>query len=313
MWKKTLAITLGAAGLLGAAAPQLEPSAVLLENGPHKVTMLDFEAAMTRFPEDLRLTARANPETIITLIDSLFLNRVLAARALEAKVDQDPIVRQRLEHFRESFLAQKYLDYVESNVKIPNLEARASELYRAEPKKYTEAPTASVQHVLVSLRGRTADAAKARAEEARARLASGADFKDIVKQYTEDPSARINNGELGWLREIDLEPSLGAAAFKLPIGTWSEPIQTQAGFHLLRVTERKAGRLVPFAEVKESIIAEETKRLKQRAVDNEVNRIRTDQQNISYPDRVRALKSDIDPRKIDSAARDAIERFKNQR
>jgi peptidyl-prolyl cis-trans isomerase C len=313
MWKKPVAGALACALLTCAAAPALDPQAVLLENGPVAINALDFEAAMTRFPEELRLVAQANPETIMTLIDSLFVNRVLARRAMEAKLDQDPLVKQRLEHFRESFLAQKYLDHVERNVRVPNLEARAQELYKADPKRFTEGPAQFMRHVLVGLRGRTPEQATARALEARTKLAQGAPLRDVVRQYSEDPSARVNYGELGWIREGDIEPALVAAASKAPLNTWTDPIITASGAHLVLVTERKPGGLRKFEEVKDIIIKEETVKLRQRAVDEEVKAIRSDPKNLIHADRVKSLKTEVDITKVDRAAREAIEHFKKER
>src|SRR4051812_48709313 len=90
----SLAATHGCA--IGASREKPPPDAVLLENGAAKVTVQDFDAAMTRFPENIREEARAYPNIIIRNLDVLFVNRVAAQRAKAAGLDQDPLTQQRM-------------------------------------------------------------------------------------------------------------------------------------------------------------------------------------------------------------------------
>ena len=296
-----------------ALAATLDPSTVLLENGPVKVTVEDFEAAMTRFPEYLREEARANPETILKVIDAIFVNRTLAQRASAEKVEDDALFRKRLEQLREGYFAQKYLEIVEKKTVVPALEKRAEELYKADPKRFTEPARISPSHIVISMQGRTPEMAKARAEEARAKLVAGADFTTVAKQYSDDPGYARHRGELGWVKAADIEPALAEVAFALKPGELSQPIVTRNGVHLVRVKERRELMLRSFAEVKDAIIEEETDRLRKRATEAEIAKIRNNQANTVYADRVEALKSHIDPEKIDKAHRDAIEKVQTQR
>lgn len=312
MWKITSACAMAFAACTAFAAPA-DPSTVLLENGPVKVTVEDFEAAMTRFPEHLRDEARANPETILKIIDAVFVNRTMAQRATAAKVEDDPLLRKRIEQLREGFLAGKYLEIVENKTVVPALEKRAEELYKSDPKRFTDVAMISPSHIVISLQGRTPQMAQARAEEARAKLLAGEDFTAIAKQYSDDPNFGRHLGELGWVKASDIEPALAEVAFKLKPGEWSPPVATRGGVHLIRVKERREARLRPFVEVKGAIIEEEADRLRKRATESEIAKVRNNPANTVYADRVEALKSHIDPAQIDKAHRDAIEKVQNQR
>lgn len=312
--RKAIAIAALVAGAGAvAAAPSLAPGTVLLENGPNKITAADFEASMTRFPEYLREEARANPETIMKMIDALFVNRVLAERAAKAGIADDPLVKQRLEQLKEGYLAQKYLEHVEKQYKPPNLEARARDLYKADPKRFTEPATATVSHIVVGLGGRTPEMARQRAAEAHAKLASGAPFGEVAVQYSDDPNVKTHRGELGALRLADLDPDMGPRVFALREGELSEPIVTRRGVHVVRVTARKPERQRTFDEVKASIIEEEADKLRKRATEDVLREIRNSASNVIYPERVQALKSDIDPKLINRAHREAIEKVEIQR
>lgn len=292
---------------LAMAAP--DRSTVVLENGANKITVEDFDAAMTRFPEYLREAARAQPEINLKLIDSLFVNRVLAQKAAAAGLADDPLVQKRLEQLREAFLAQKYLDHVEANARIPNLEARAQELYKADPKRFSQPAGATVSHILVSYRRRSPQAARERALEARAKLAAGESLEKVAKEYSDYSNPALPPGELGFVRTTDVEPELARAIMSTRIGDWSEPIETRSGMHLVRVKDRKEARIPPFEEVKAAIIEEEADKLRKRAANEALSAVRNDPANTVYPDRVEALRSKVDPNSISRAHREAIEKI----
>lgn len=294
------------------AASKIDPATVVLENPEAKVTALDFDAAMTRFPDNLRDEARAYPDTIMKMIDALFVNRVLAERAKKEGIDKDPLVRQRMEQVAEAYLAQKYLEVIEKRTPLPNLDVRAEELYKADPKRFTDPPTASVSHLVVGLQGRSPEMALARAREAHAKIKAGAAFGDVAREYTDDPQFIRHKGDLGFVKESELEPTVGKTIFAMKPGDLSEPIVTRGGVHVVRVTARKEGGPKKFATVKDLLVEEEREKIRKRATESELAAIRTDKANVIYPDRVDKLKSNIDPASIDRVHRDVIEQIRNQ-
>jgi hypothetical protein len=294
-----------------AAAP-LAPDTVILENGPNKITVQDFEAAMTRFPDNLRDEARANPETILKMIDAIFVNRVLAQRAREAGIDRDPLVQKRREQLEEGFLAGKYLELVEKRTVVPPLEARALELYKADPKPYVQPATAAVSHIVVSLVGRTPEQARERALEARAKLLAGESVAAVARQYSDDKTPRPEPGFLGVVKRADLEGPLADAVFSIKLGEWSEPVATRTGMHLVRATERTDARQLRFEEVKAAIIEDQADKYRKRATEKEVLDVRGNPSNVIHRDRVEALKSDVNPALIDKAHREALEKIQSQ-
>src|SRR4051812_16290844 len=152
-----LAIALALFQGCAVAAPKekLAPETVVLENGAVKITAKDFEAAMTRFPENLRDEARAYPAVIIKNLDALFVNRVAAERAKAAGLANDPLVQQRLVQIQEGYLAQQYLDHVYATAKVPDLSLRAEEIYKSDPKHWMQQATAVLDDLVVNTVGRT--------------------------------------------------------------------------------------------------------------------------------------------------------------
>jgi PPIC-type PPIASE domain len=297
---------------LAAPKEELPPDAVLLENGPAKVTVQDFDAAMTRFPKNLREEARAYPGVILKNLDALFVNRVAAEHAMQAGLDKDPLVQQRMKQLQEGYLAQKYLDHLYETVKVPDLTLRAEEIYQAEPKRWMDPATATLDDLVINLIGRTPEMALQRAQEAEQRLRAGEDFLAVGALYSDDRNFAKSHGELGLVRLPDLEEPLRKAVEGLKAGDISAPIATPNAVHILRVREKRPPRQRSFAEVKPFIVAEEDERIRKKATEDFISEVRNSPQNIVHRDRLEALRSDIDLSKIGTAKQQAIEAAQSQ-
>jgi peptidyl-prolyl cis-trans isomerase SurA len=73
----------------------------------------------------------------------------------------------------------------------------------------------------------------------RNRLMSGEDFTTLAKKYSADPTVTGNNGDMGWMGRGMLVPEFEAMAFKLKPGEISMPVETEYGFHIIQLLERR--------------------------------------------------------------------------
>lgn len=94
-------------------------------------------------------------------------------------------------------------------------------------------------HILISTQDKDPEAAKAEALEIKARLDKGADFATVAKESSADPGSGQQGGDLGCVGKGKFVPEFEEALFSLPLGQLSEPVQTQFGFHLILVKERR--------------------------------------------------------------------------
>jgi peptidyl-prolyl cis-trans isomerase C len=95
-----------------------------------------------------------------------------------------------------------------------------------------------VRHILFSVTGTNAAPAKKEAEAALAQLKAGADFAAIAKKQSDDPGSKAKGGDLGYItRDTQFDPQFLAAAFALKKGQLSGLVQTQFGFHIIRVDD----------------------------------------------------------------------------
>ena len=73
----------------------------------------------------------------------------------------------------------------------------------------------------------------------RSRIQKGGDFKSLAEEFSEDPSAKTNRGDLGYFTAFQMIYPFENAAFQTPVGQVSRPIRTQFGYHLVFVEDRR--------------------------------------------------------------------------
>lgn len=95
-------------------------------------------------------------------------------------------------------------------------------------------------------------AARQKAEAIRKRVAAGEDFAAIAKSDSGCPSSE-KGGDLGFFGHGQMVQPFDTAAFALKPGEISDVVETQFGYHIIKVTEKKAGGYTPYAEAKDKI------------------------------------------------------------
>ncbi|NJL29093.1 MAG: hypothetical protein HC897_15015 [Thermoanaerobaculia bacterium] len=110
-----------------------------------------------------------------------------------------------------------------------------------------------VRHILLRV-GQDANPAEREAVAARAlglkkRLEGGEDFAALARANSEDQGSREQGGELPWVQQTGQRPKFEAAVFALQLGKISDPIETQAGYHVVELLEIQPSRERPYEEV----------------------------------------------------------------
>ncbi len=132
------------------------------------------------------------------------------------------------------------------------------------------------QHVLISTEDRDDDEALSIAEEVRQRALDGDDFTELVAEYSEDPSAVQNDGDLGYFAEGQMVPEFEEAVFAMEeMGGISEIIQTDFGYHVVKLIDRReAGEEPVLEEIFERVEEDFLNELRSRAVEEYIMELR---------------------------------------
>jgi peptidyl-prolyl cis-trans isomerase C len=218
-------LTMSAAALAQEAAPADDPVVATVDGAP--VHRGEVEAAARGLPDQMRQM----PMEMLygMLLDRVIDFRLLANEAERQDVDEDPAAEAALAQARAAvlreFLVQQTIEEGLTEEKLRALyeERKAQDGFAKEQ--------AHVRHILVQ----TEDEAKAVIEQ----LQGGADFSEVAKEHSVGPSAP-SGGDLGFISRDQVVPEFAEAAFALDPGeTSTEPVQTQFGWHVIDVVERR--------------------------------------------------------------------------
>lgn len=131
-------------------------------------------------------------------------------------------------------------------------EADALEYYNANKKSFEQPEQVRASHILINSDG-DPNAAKAQAQELLKQIKEGADFAELAREYSSCPSSE-RGGDLGFAQQGAWVKPFSDAAFALQPGEISDVVETQFGYHIVKVTDRKEAGLTSFEDAKQKII-----------------------------------------------------------
>ena len=201
--------------------------------------------AITAMTEDFRRRTGRMPSTTDerAMIDAYVDDEILVREAQSLGLDRgDQIVRRRL--------VQKMEVLLENTEPVPAPTDAELEAYlAAHMDRYASAARVSLTHVFVAAQraGRGADA---EAVALRTQLENGADPASLGDPFVRGRELRLHTqGELAAI----FGGEFAAAVMQLPEGTWSPPIRSSFGVHLVRVTEKRSGDAPTLATVRQRV------------------------------------------------------------
>lgn len=169
---------------------------------------------------------------------------------------------------------QEYLDlFINFKLKVEEARARGLDTTKAFKKEFTQykeelrkpyLPDAALtdslvaltynrlkqevkaSHILLNVKPDAAPAdtlqAYTRLMNIRQEILDGKKFSDAAVEYSQDPSAKVNNGSLGYFTALQMVYPFESAAYSTPVGQVSDPVRTRFGYHLIYVEDRRDAR-----------------------------------------------------------------------
>ena len=213
-------------------------------------------ADVQRASPEARAVFFNKPADVKTNILNLYVRRALAAEAVQAGADKDPVVQAALALARDRVLSDLRLAQADE-ASQPNLNAiedYARSLYLKEAKRFEGPEQVKVRHIL---RLAKEPAAKAEAEQLLKDLRAGADFETLAKANSQDTNNAPKGGELGLMSRGRMVKPFEDAAFALSKpGDISEVIETEFGFHIIKLDEKRPAGMRSFEQVKDELMKE---------------------------------------------------------
>lgn len=168
------------------------------------------------------------------------------------------------EQVRKGLTYQKLIE-AQTAGKINVTEADANNYYSENLKRFETPEQTKASHILIRPDPNAADPndakakAKATIQELLTKIKGGADLAELAKAHSACPSG-ANGGDLDFFARGQMEPTFEKVAFEMQPGQLSDIVETSYGYHIIKVTDRKAASVTPFAQVKDQLISQLTQR-----------------------------------------------------
>ena len=161
-----------------------------------------------------------------------FLNYKLKVIEAESiKLDQMEEFNLEFSSIKESLIAPYLIKNSIEEGEVKKVYARLQEIVRAKHILFQFPPNPKKEDSIAVLQ---------LALKVKAELENGGDFSALAANYSDDPSAKVNKGDLGYFTGLQMVQQFEEAAYTLPVGSISDPILTDFGYHIIQVSGRQA-------------------------------------------------------------------------
>jgi peptidyl-prolyl cis-trans isomerase D len=180
-------------------------------------------------------------------------------------------LRYRLEEVQVAYLAldphalrkDLTVDDAEAEALLAKDPERVRKAYEERRSEYDQPEQVHARHVLIRIpSGEGVDPAqaeaeaRAKAEKVAARIRGGEPFEKVAGEVSDDPGSKGSGGDLGFFPRGRMVGAFEDAAFSLEPGVVSDPVKTPYGFHVIRVEEKRPGKVIPFDDAKVALARE---------------------------------------------------------
>lgn len=201
------------------------------------------------------------------LVEELINQELFLLEALEKNVEETEAFQKELAFAKENMLKQFSIRQLLESVEVSEEEMK--DFYEQNQDRFEKGEEVTASHILV----KTEDEAKA----ARERVVGGEAFGDVAQDVSTCPS-KERGGDLGAFSKGRMVPEFEQAAFDMEVDEISEPVKTQFGYHIIKVTDKSDASKLSYDETKGEIR----------------QRLTVEKQNKVYLDKVEALKGAYD-------------------
>ena len=215
--------------------------------------------------------------------------KVIAERARKEGLDRDDVTRLQMLLDRSQTLAGGYLSDLQKNADKLVTDADVEQYYKDHPSDFDEV---RVRHILISTQPKepaedesdagnkvkkpiekgkalTKEEARKKAADLLARARKGEDFAKLAKENSDDPGSKDKGGEYDFFGRGRMVPEFEKAAFALKPGEISDLVETQFGFHIIKLEERRSAASANDQKVHQQIID----KLKQEKLEAKIDEI----------------------------------------
>lgn len=237
--------------------PNLNQTEVLARSsGGVQVTAADILSEVNKMNPAIRQDFFKAPENVQQITNNLLVRRILAAEAQKENLEKDLVVQAGLVIAKDRVLSDARLNQMDkaNDPDEKAIEAYARNKYQANFEKFQVPAQTRASHILIEKKDENS---LKEAQELLAKIKGGTKFEDMAKEYSKDPGSAARGGDLGFFGEGRMvKPFEDAVKALAKPGDISEPVESQFGYHIIRLEERQPKTTRTFEEVKSQLMAE---------------------------------------------------------
>ncbi|MDD2447101.1 MAG: peptidylprolyl isomerase, partial [Tissierellia bacterium] len=183
-----------------------------------------------------------SPEGIKRVINEMVNQELFYLDAVKLNLENDEEFKKILEITKENLLKDYAITKLISGVSATDEELQ--DYYNKNINSFNSQETVTASHILVE--------SDENSKEILAELEEGLSFEDAAKKYSTCPS-KESGGALGEFTKGQMVKEFEDAAFSMKVGEISDPVKTQFGYHIIKLTGKNPAKISSFNEVKEQV------------------------------------------------------------
>ncbi len=214
---------------------------ILATVGGKPITEQEIDAMLARMGQ--RGQAYNTPEGRAMILEQVIAQQLLLVDANISMLEREPAFKEQMRRVREELLIKYSMQKIMDGVRVNDDEVQ--KYYDENKDKLVSGKTFDADHILV--------ASKEQAEEILASIKAGTvEFAAAAAEHSTCPSGK-DGGHLGEFSDGQMVPEFQKACEEMEIGTVSEPVQTQFGWHIIKLNARSEGAQMKFEDVKDRL------------------------------------------------------------
>lgn len=239
---------------------------VLASVGGKNITEQDVTMAIMQMGQ--RGQNYNNPQGRAMVLEQIIAQKLFLMDAVRNMYEREPAFKEQLQRVKEDMLTSYAVQKAVERVRVT--EEDAKKYYDENKDKFVSGMKFNASHILVD--------SKEKAEEILAKINAGEiSFADAAAANSTCPSGQ-NGGSLGDFSAGQMVPEFENACAAMEVGTISEPVQTQFGFHLIQLNSKEEGGTMSYDEVKAELMEALRGEKQQAAYQSKLNQLK-----ILYP------------------------------
>lgn len=234
----------------------MDKDKILAEVNGKKITGVDYNLFIDSLNPQLKQYFGGD-ELNKDVVNELVYQALLYEDAMEKGMDKEDEFLQVVEKTKESMLKTYALGKLLATAEVKDEDVK--KFYEENKDAFKQPESTDASHILVE--------EEDKAREIYGKIQNGEDFEELAKEFSTCPS-KEKGGNLGTFTKGQMVKEFEDAVFENEVGTITEPVKTQFGYHIIKINEKNDAKELAFDEVKDKIV-EQVRRQKEQELYNE--------------------------------------------